>query len=108
MYTLDLTNSKTKEVTTLTQPWVSGKQLITALKLNNAAYEDDEESTMALVNFVADLFGVKANDILEGIQAHELMEKLYEVYYQVLGYSEKKIQKLIQFMKDGEMEPALD
>lgn len=108
MYTLDLTNSKTKEVTTLTQPWVSGKQLLTALKLNNAAYEDDEESTMALVNFVADLFGVKANDILEGIQAHELMEKLYEVYYQVLGYSEKKIQKLIQFMKDGEMEPALD
>ncbi|PJN91405.1 phage tail assembly chaperone G [Bacillus sp. mrc49] len=108
MYQLDLTNSKTKEVKTLTQTWVSGKQLITALKLNNAVYEDDEESTMALVTFVADLFGVKADDILDGIQAHELMEKLYEVYYQVLGYSEKKKQKLIQYMKDGEMEPVLD
>ncbi|MDQ7860605.1 hypothetical protein RCO48_04580 [Peribacillus frigoritolerans] len=42
MYTLELTNSKTKEVTTHTQQWVSGKQLITALKLNNAVYEDDE------------------------------------------------------------------
>ncbi|MDQ7860606.1 hypothetical protein RCO48_04585 [Peribacillus frigoritolerans] len=49
-----------------------------------------KESTMALVNFVADLFGIKANDILDGIQAHELMQKLYEVYYKVLGYSEKK------------------
>ncbi|MET1177567.1 hypothetical protein ABG775_06275 [Peribacillus simplex] len=108
MYTLELTNSKTKEVTTLTQPWVSGKQLITALKLNNAVYENDEESTMALINFVADLFGIKANDILEGIQAHDLMQKLYEVYYKVLGYSEKKSQKLIQFMKDGEVEAELD
>ncbi|MGE6379773.1 phage tail assembly chaperone G [Peribacillus muralis] len=108
MYTLDLTDSKTKEVTTLTQTSVNGKHLITALKIHTAVYEDEVESTMALINFVADLFDVKANDILEGIQAHELMDKMYEVYYKVLGYSEKKSQKLIQFMKDGEMEPELD
>ncbi|MBK5497412.1 phage tail assembly chaperone G [Peribacillus sp. TH14] len=108
MYTLELTNPKTKEVTTHTQVWVSGKQLLTALKLNNSVYEDDEESTMALISFVADLFGIKANDILEGIQAHDLMQRMYEVYYKVLGYSEKKSQKLIQFMKDGETEAELD
>lgn len=106
MYTLDLTNSKTKEVTTKTATWVSGRTMLTALKLNNTVFEDEVEQVMALVDFVANLFDIKSDEILEGIQAHELMAKMYEIYYKVLGYSEKKSQKLIQLMQD--VDPELD
>ncbi|AMW98454.1 phage tail assembly chaperone G [Rummeliibacillus stabekisii] len=108
MYTLELTNPKTKEVTTHTKDWVSAKNLITALKLNNEVYQDEVERTLGLVNYVAGLFDIKSDEILEGIQAHELMKRMYEIYYKVLGYSEKKAQRLIQIMQDVEMEEDLD
>ncbi|WP_150284162.1 phage tail assembly chaperone G [Rummeliibacillus sp. TYF-LIM-RU47] len=108
MYTLELTNPKTKEVTTHTKDWVSAKNLITALKLQNEVHESELDSAMALVDFVANLFGIKSDEIFEGIQAHELMKRMYEIYYKVLGYSEKKAQRLIQIMQDVEMEEELD
>lgn len=108
MYTLELTNPKTKEVTTHTKDWVSAKNLITALKMQNEVHESELESAMALVDFVANLFGIKSDEILEGIQAHELMKRMYEIYYKVLGYTEKKAQRLIQIMQDVEMEEELD
>ncbi|AMW99204.1 phage tail assembly chaperone G [Rummeliibacillus stabekisii] len=108
MYTLELTNPKTKEVTTHTKDWVSAKNLITALKMQNEVHESELESAMALVDFVANLFGIKSDEILEGIQAHDLMKRMYEIYYKVLGYTEKKAQRLIQIMQDVEMEEELD
>lgn len=102
IYELKLRDEKGKEVIH-TKDFIKSKELLNALKLNKQVFEDEEEQVLALVNFVAGLFEVTADEILEGIDAFELNEKLFDNFYKVLGYGEKKRQALLHLMKQGEV-----
>lgn len=101
IYELKLRNAEGKE-TIHTKDFISSKNLLNALKLNNQVFEDEEEQVLALVDFVAGLFDIKADEIFEGLDAHDLMREMYDIFYKVLGWGEKKRQTAIAFQMDGE------
>lgn len=86
-----------------TKDFIKSKELLNALKLNKQVFEDEEEQVLALVDFVANLFGIKSDDIFEGIDAFDLQEKMFENFYKILGYGEKKRKALIQIQVNGEI-----
>lgn len=99
-YELKLRNEQGNEVV-YTKDFIKSRELLNALKLNKEIFEDEEEQVLALVNFVAGLFDVTVDDILDGIDAHYLSNVMFENFYKVLGYGEKKRQMLMELLTNG-------
>lgn len=107
LYELKLRNEKGNDVVH-TKDFIKSKELLNALKLNKKVFEDEEEQVLALVDFVAGLFDVTTDEILEGIDAHDLQDVMFDNFYKVLGYGEKKRQSLIHIMKEGQVMEDLE
>lgn len=86
-----------------TKDFIKSKELLNALKLNKKEFQDDEEQLLALTDYVANVFGIATDDILEGVDAHDLETTLLDIFYKILGYGEKKRVKLLQLIKQGEI-----
>lgn len=90
MIKLEIYDQKTKETKVHKVEFVSTRWLMKALELQSKTFETEHEQVNALIEYVASLFDITPDEILDGTPSNEITETLESIMFDVMGFDEKK------------------
>ena len=85
---LELFNPETDETRVVKVNFISGRFVRKALKVMAAMDDENVEEDKALdslVEFVAEIFGIQADEIWDGLDARQLMPTMTDIIQKVMG-----------------------
>lgn len=94
MIKLEIYNPETKETKVHKVEFVSTRQLMKALELQAKTFKSEFEQVNALIEYVASLFDITVDEILDGTPSNEISDTLQNIMFDVMGFDEKKRQEI--------------
>lgn len=94
MIKIEIYDPKTKETKIHKVEFVSTRHMLKALELQAKTFESEFEQVNALIEYVASIFGITADEIIDGTPSNEISDVLESIVFDVMGFDEKKRQAI--------------